>query len=28
MPRWTTAGRILHGMLKLLRADDIFKHRC
>ena len=27
MPRWTTAGRILHGVLKLRRAEDIFKHR-
>ena len=26
MPRWTTAGRILHGVLKLRCAEDNFKH--
>jgi len=27
MLRWTTTGRILHCVLKLRRAEDIFKHR-
>lgn len=26
MPRWTTAGRIFHGVLNLRRVEDIFKY--